>query len=166
MSAGRTRDERGVTLIELLVAMSIMGLLITALTGAIFVGFRSTRDTHTSLDQSNTEQLITTVVTKDIQAANAVIAPPTTSCGGEAPKLELTTRSDALVTSPAVTVVYALRANGELLRCKGAATSTVARGVADFTVSGTNTVSTSVTTTAGTDTPAYQFSFDVRRRQA
>ena len=48
-----------------------MGLLMTALTSAVIVGFRSTRDTHTSLDQSNAEQIITTYVTKDIQAADS-----------------------------------------------------------------------------------------------
>ena len=50
-----------------------MGLLMTALMSAVVVGFRSTRDTHTSLDQSNAEQIITTYVTKDIQAADAVV---------------------------------------------------------------------------------------------
>ena len=70
-----------------------MGLLMTALMSAVVVGFRSTRDTHTSLDQSNAEQIITTYVTKDIQAADSVVVPPVTTCGGETPKLELTTRS-------------------------------------------------------------------------
>jgi hypothetical protein len=143
-----------------------MGLLTTALMGAVIVGFRSTRDTHTSLDQSNTEQIITTYVTKDIQAADSVVLPPVTMCGGETPKLELATRSGALVTSPVVNVRYALRANGELLRCKDAISSTIARDVSDFTASGTDTVATTVTTSAGTEVPAYQFSFEVRRRQA
>ena len=89
-----------------------------------------------------------------------------TLCGGETPKLELTTRSGALVTSPVVKVRYALRANGELLRCKDAISSTIARDVTDFTVSGTDTVVTTVKTAAGTEVPAYQFSFEVRRRQA
>ena len=71
-----------------------------------------------------------------------------------------------LVTSPVVNVRYALRANGELLRCKGAISSTIARDVTDFTVSGTDTVATTVNTAASTEVPAYQFSFEVRRRQA
>ena len=79
MSARTRRSEAGVTLIELLVAVSLMGLLMTALTGAVIVGFRSTRDTHTSLDQSNAEQIITTYVTKDIQAADTVVVPPATT---------------------------------------------------------------------------------------
>ena len=165
MSADPRRSEAGVTLIELLVAVSIMGILMFALTSAVFVGFRSTRDTHTSLDQSNAEQIITTYVTKDIQAADAVVAPATL-CGGETPKLELMTRSGALVTSPVVKVRYALRANGELLRCKDGISSTIARDVTDFTVSGTDTVATTVKTAASTEVAAYQFSFEVRRRQA
>jgi prepilin-type N-terminal cleavage/methylation domain-containing protein len=162
----RTRtSEAGFTLVELLVAVSLMGLIMTALTSAVIVGFRSTRDTHTSLDQSNAEQIITTYVTKDIQAANAVVAP-VTLCGGETPKLELTTRSGPRVTDSLVNVRYALRTNGELLRCKDGISSTIAHDVTDFTVSGTDTVATTVTTAASTEVPAYQFSFEVRRRQA
>ena len=130
-----------------------MGLLMTALTSAVIVGFRSTRDTHTSLDQSNAEQIITTYVTKDIQAADTVVLPPVTTCGGEAPKLELATRSGPLVTSPVVKVRYTLRANGELLRCKDGISSTIARDVTDFTASGTDTVTTTVTTAASADQP-------------
>jgi prepilin-type N-terminal cleavage/methylation domain-containing protein len=166
VSARAGRGEGGVTLIELLVAMSLMGLLISALTGAIVVGFRSTSDTHTSLDQSNAEQIITTYVTKDVQAADAVVTPPMTSCGGAVPKLQLTMHSDALVTSPTVTVGYALGANGALLRCKGAQVSTIAHDVTSFTASGADTVLTTVTTKASTEVKAYQFSFEVRRRQA
>ena len=166
MSARTRTGEAGFTLVELLVTVSLMGLLMTALMSAVIVGFRSTRDTHTSLDQSNAEQIITTYVTKDIQAADSVVVPPVTMCGGETPRLELATRSGALVTSPVVKVRYALRTNGELVRCKDAISSTIARDVSDFTASGTDTVVTTVTTTAGTEVPAYQFSFEVRRRQA
>jgi type II secretory pathway pseudopilin PulG len=166
VSAHTRRSEAGLTVVELLVATSVMGILMTALASAVFVGFRSTRDTHTSLDQSNAEQIITTYVTKDIQAADAVVVPPTTSCGGETPKLELTARSGALVTSPAVRLSYALRANGDLLRCKDGVPSTIAHDITDFTASGADTVTTTVRTAASAEVPAYQFSFEVRRRQA
>ena len=144
-----------------------MGLLMTALMSAVVVGFRSTRDTHTSLDQSNAEQIITTYVTKDIQAADSVVVPPVDDVrrrNAEAGAGH--TVGCARVTSPVVKVRYALRANGELVRCKDAISSTIARDVSDFTASGTDTVVTTVTTTAGTEVPAYQFSFEVRRRQA
>ena len=75
-------------------------------------------------------------------------------------------RAGALVTSPMVKLRYALRANGDLLRCKDGIPSTIARGVTDFTASGTDTVTTTVTTKDSTEVPAYQFSFEVRRRQA
>ena len=165
MSARTRNREAGFTLVELLVAVSLMGLIMTALMSAVVVGFRSTRDTHTSLDQSNAEQIITTYVTKDIQAANAIVTPATL-CGGETPKLELTTGSGPRVTDSLVNVRYALRANGELLRCSGVISSTIARDVTDFAVSGTDTVATTVKTAASTEVPAYQFSFEVRRRQA
>jgi type II secretory pathway pseudopilin PulG len=155
-----------VSLIELLAAVAILGIVMTALASALFVGFRSTRDTHTSLDQSNAEQIITTYVTKDIQAADAIVVPPATWCDGTASRLELTARSGALVTSPVVRVSYALRANGDLLRCKDGIPSTIARDVTDFTASGSDTVLTTVKTAAGVEVPAYQFSFEVRRRQA
>ena len=93
----------------------------TALMTAVVAGFRSTRDTHTSLDQSNAEQIITTYVTKDIQAADSVVVAPvmgTCRAGESKAKLELTMRSGALVTSPVVNVRYVLRTNGELPRVK------------------------------------------------
>ena len=166
MSARTRRSEAGFTLIELLVAVSLMGLLMTALIERRHRGLpQHARHAHEPRpEQRRTDH-------HDLRheghpGRRCGRLPPATLCGGETPKLELTTRSGALVTSPVVKVRYALRANGELLRCNDAISSTIARDVTDFTVSGTDTVATTVKTAAGTEVPAYQFSFEVRRRQA
>ena len=92
MTATRTHDEAGVTLIELLVSVSLLGLLMAALSGALIVGLRTTSDTQTSLGQSNAEQLVSTYLTKDIQAAVTVRTSGTSTCGNQAIVLETTTR--------------------------------------------------------------------------
>src|SRR5947209_2798851 len=101
-------EEAGATLIELLVAIALSGMLMAALAGAMFTGLRTTRDTTTSLDQSNAEQVISTYVTRDIQSADAVSTAPSGACGNEPVVLETTTKSDALAPTDNVTVAYRL----------------------------------------------------------
>ncbi len=142
----------------------------TALTGAVIVGFRSTRDTHTSLDQSNAEQIITTYVTKDIQAADTVVVPPTTPCGGEPAALETATRSDP-IASPASPTSPSLRARmaTELVRAGigQRRRQTIADDVTSFTATGSGHRRDNGRD--GGRAPRcirVQFSFEVRRRQA
>jgi type II secretory pathway pseudopilin PulG len=166
VSARIESDEAGATLIELLIAIALSGMLMAALAGAMFTGLRTTRDTTTSLDQSNAEQVITTSVTKDIEAATA--APQisgVSSCDGQPIVLELTSASDALQTST-VTISYRL-AGGVLVRqiC-GQPASTLARNVTSFTASGDKPVSVTVATAATAQVSAYSWTFQVQRRPA
>src|SRR5437879_8739400 len=54
----RSPDERGFTLVELLIAIVISGLLSTALGGAIIIGLKSTNSSSVQLAQSRDIQLV------------------------------------------------------------------------------------------------------------
>jgi prepilin-type N-terminal cleavage/methylation domain-containing protein len=169
VSAPHPADERGLTLIEVLVTVSLMGFVMAALSGALFVGLRTTEDTRTSLDQSNAEQLITTYVTKDLQAATNVRTSGTSPCGGQAIVLETTTRTDPLAVSASnVTVAYSLSGTNLVRQVCGPTPSvlSLADNITSFTVSGTNPVHVTVGTAASGKVAAYSWTVEVRRRQA
>jgi prepilin-type N-terminal cleavage/methylation domain-containing protein len=168
MSVRRGRAEAGLSLVEVLVAVSILGIIMTALSSALIVGLRSTRDTHTSLDQSNAEQLVTTYVTKDIQAADSVKTAGVSTCSGRPTALETTTRSDASASASDVTVTYSVVGTDLVRQVCGPtpSTSTAGHHITSLTASNANPVSITVATAASSEVDAYSWTFEVRRRQA
>jgi prepilin-type N-terminal cleavage/methylation domain-containing protein len=168
MTAPLPRDQAGVTLIELLVTLSIMGIIMVALTSALFVGFHSTRDTNTNLDQSNAEQFVSLYLTRDVQGADAVTYPATSSCGNQPVALQATARSDPLLGASDTTITYRLSGRDLVRRVCGPSPSTLtlARDVTTFAASGANTVTVAINTAAGKDVPAYAWSLEVRRRRS
>jgi prepilin-type N-terminal cleavage/methylation domain-containing protein len=170
MSATARFDEAGVTLIELLITVALMGIVMVALASALFVGFRTTQDTNTSLDQSNAEQLVSLYLTRDVQGADTVAGSVTSPCGSEPVLLETQAHSDPLMPASNVTVTYRLSGNNLIRRVCGPtpSTQTLARNIATFTPSGTAgpTVRVDVGTLSSADVPAYAWTLEVRRRQA
>jgi prepilin-type N-terminal cleavage/methylation domain-containing protein len=165
----RRRDEAGLTLPELVVSVAIAGIISVAMGSAMFVGLRTTRDTRTSLSQSNTEQIVTTYVAKDIQASDtAPTATTNPSCGG-AVALQTTTRTDALAAAN-VTVTYRLAGTDPIRQVCGpnASSRAIAHNVTAFGVTdlGSNAYRVAVSTSPSSEVATYSFSFDVRRRQA
>ena len=120
-----------------------------ALSGALIVGLRTTDDTQTSLGQSNAEQLVSTYLTKDVQAAATVRTAGTSTCGNQTIVLETTTRTDPLAASN-VTVAYALSGTDLVRQVCGPAPSvhTIAHNVTSLSASGANPVSITVATAA------------------
>jgi prepilin-type N-terminal cleavage/methylation domain-containing protein len=95
----------GYTLIEMLVAIALAGIIMGPVASALFVSFRTTSDTRTSMEQSNGELLLSTYFAKDVQRAEQVSYSPT--CGGA---VEFKTRSSAL--APAIDTIYAYATSG------------------------------------------------------
>jgi prepilin-type N-terminal cleavage/methylation domain-containing protein len=67
-------DDQGFTLIELLITIVILGVIITAIGTAIFVGLRTTNATSRRLAQAHDAELITSYFGPDVQSSDSVTA--------------------------------------------------------------------------------------------
>ena len=78
------REERGFTLVELLVSMVIMSLLIGAIGSALVVSFRTTDATNQRMAENHDVQITSSYLANDVQSASGGVAqPPTnTDCAG------------------------------------------------------------------------------------
>jgi prepilin-type N-terminal cleavage/methylation domain-containing protein len=77
---GRARDdEAGLTLIELLVTMIIMGVISAVVTAGIITSLTDQRRERTRLDAVSGSQRVLERVTKDLRAANPLVAGDATS---------------------------------------------------------------------------------------
>jgi Tfp pilus assembly protein PilV len=88
----RSRSELGVSLIELLLAITITTILVVPLGGAIFFGLRTTDATQTRLQQSNKADSLAALFGPDVQsAATAATGVPEdpAACGGTATTVDL-----------------------------------------------------------------------------
>jgi prepilin-type N-terminal cleavage/methylation domain-containing protein len=121
-----TMDERredGFTLVELLVSMTITGMIIAAIATAAYVGIRTTADNQRGLQQSNAEQLTGNWFTSDVQAAcdPSVSAPScprspnpsssTTSACGSSAVTAIDTYDSPNSPSPDTTIAYVLQSS-------------------------------------------------------
>ena len=82
----RTRGSRlrdgGMTLPELLIAISMMGLLVTVLSSAVIVTLRQQDNTEGRLNVAQAEQAISMWIPADLSSANVVdTSPDATPCG-------------------------------------------------------------------------------------
>lgn len=79
-----SRRDDGFTLVELLVAISVLGLLLSAITGSIFVGMRTAARTEDRLTESNDELTATGYFADDVQGAKSVTVSTVPKCGTDA----------------------------------------------------------------------------------
>jgi len=74
----RHRPQVGFTLIEVLITVTITGMIMSVIAMSCFVGIRTTTDQQRSLHQSNAEQLTANWFVADVQAAcNPGLTVPT-----------------------------------------------------------------------------------------
>lgn len=172
-------SEAGFTLVEMLVAVALLGVVMAGLGGLFFVGFRTTDETANRLSGSNDALFLSVYLLPDVQSATEAIASSNGTgivCTGAAnPKLQLT-------DSTTLNVVYGVREVGDQYHlerhvCTGGSVSTtkvIARNLASTSsVTPTRTPATGTLTgasltvteapTTSTDT-SYEFTVSGKRR--
>ena len=75
------RDDDGFTLVELLVAMMILGVVFTVVSAAFFVSFNGAKDSNSVLEESQGGAFTSTYFAEDVQSARNVLRDATV-CGG------------------------------------------------------------------------------------
>ena len=90
------RDESGFTIIELLISITILGVLMAAVTGAMLVALDTNAATGTRIDESRDQQFAAAYFSGDVQSAKTI----TLGAAGGAPNL-----AAKCGTTPAVLVV-------------------------------------------------------------
>jgi len=167
--------DRGFTLVEMIMAVAIMGIITATLGGAVYMAIRATSNNYTRLGQSNTEMVITRYLTGDIQGATSAsptsAANNTVGCTGTT-KLTTTAYAAATETTPSLTVRWVVDGANGLLRCVYSGGSlqssmAVASGITQFASSCTSpcaTVRVTFTAAGAGNVPARQFQVDVARR--
>ncbi|MEN9824108.1 MAG: hypothetical protein RLZ04_2534, partial [Actinomycetota bacterium] len=65
---GDDRD-RGFSLIELVLAVAILGIITATLGGAVYLALKATSNNYSRLEQSNAEMVITRYITGDVHQA-------------------------------------------------------------------------------------------------
>jgi prepilin-type N-terminal cleavage/methylation domain-containing protein len=128
----RARHEGGFTLIELILSISILGIVSTGLVAVMVGALAVNSETSVRLTETRDVQFVTAYLADDVEGATSVVTGGTAQCGTESPVLELrgvtfdASTLDARVTS----VSYVLRtatvdgvATGQLhrLACEAAA---------------------------------------------
>ena len=80
--ASRWHDQQGFTLVELMIAIAITGLIVSAIAGALIVSFATTGVTQTRLAESHDVQVTSAYLANDVQSAASVNPASGGTCSG------------------------------------------------------------------------------------
>ena len=157
----RNRQEQGFTLVEVLLAVTMMGVIMGAVVSSLFFMLQARKSAASQLDTSHDRQQVASYFTADVEGAAGTSAASTgsaTVCGTTVSAVLVLRGTDynaGSINPISTQVAYVWQAaSGQLQRiyCRGSSSSTtqaVARYVtAAPTVSGSCTSTTSVTATS------------------
>lgn len=80
--ASRWHDQQGFTLVELMIAIAITGLIVSAIAGALIVSFATTGVTQARLAESHDVQITSAYLANDVQSAASVNLSSGGTCSG------------------------------------------------------------------------------------
>lgn len=103
----RAQDQAGFTLVELLVAIAVLGIVIFPLGVAISTGVRTTVDASQRFTDAHGTQIAATYFSDDVASAATVVPNDASPCGGGGPSIVTFRWSDDV--SSASSASYALR---------------------------------------------------------
>jgi prepilin-type N-terminal cleavage/methylation domain-containing protein len=108
-----TGKQAGFTLVELLVAIVILGTIVGAIGSALIVGFRTQGSTQERLEQSSDAQLLASYFGPDVQSAKKALASPTdTVCSDTGAVVRLTGKDPAVSGATDVMTSYVVATVG------------------------------------------------------
>lgn len=76
------RSEEGVTLIELIVVVLVMGIIVAPLTTAVMTSLITTQQSLQRTGDTTDQQILASYFEHDVQSADTVSVPATSACGG------------------------------------------------------------------------------------
>ena len=76
----RLADQRGMTLIELMVAISLLGIVIGPISASFLLGFLESTATRDRIADSTSVQVTSAYLLSDIQSSKVIVVDGTTSC--------------------------------------------------------------------------------------
>jgi prepilin-type N-terminal cleavage/methylation domain-containing protein len=168
------RRDRGVTLVELIVAVMLLGLVGTVVGGALYMGIKTTNNNSTRLDQSMTAMAVNRYLTGDIYSAEGpvLVSSSDATCGTAA--LKFLSRSDATKATRDVVVAWSLSGTSLTRKvCKGGtqvSSNVVASNISAFTPGTCATsctaakISVTFTAAAKGDVAAETWTLNITRR--
>jgi Tfp pilus assembly protein PilW len=77
----RVRDESGVTLVELVIAIMLLGIIIVPLTASFIFGIRATSDSTDRLSEARSPLFTSTFFAGDAESATTITTGGTPACG-------------------------------------------------------------------------------------
>lgn len=122
----RAERQRGFTLVEMMVGIAILSVVSVAMAGTFLVATRAVSNEARVIAADEAVSAASVWLTRDLGSASALPAGPVTVSAGN--PLTLT------YGSPAVTVVYSIDNNRDLVRTVAGAPGTAARGVTSISI--------------------------------
>ncbi len=110
-----SHDERGLTLVEVVIALFILTIIMGALAVVTITSFKATASSFTQLNNSHDRQLLEVYFPRDVLSANdatVISAPALESGAGPTPPLTVLCPNAPLGTAPANTTVLQLTWQG------------------------------------------------------
>jgi prepilin-type N-terminal cleavage/methylation domain-containing protein len=101
------RSEEGFTLVELIISISILGIVISAMSWVMFASLVANRETRNRLDETRDEQFVAAYFASDVDGATAMATGTSTACGSGLAVAEFTGTSFDSLSPPNQTATLA-----------------------------------------------------------